>query len=334
MEHCHGKTYCARSLDTHVPKSSQGIYHPGELAHGELFAYNYATSGPGAGALTTIKIVGLPNATDFHTLGLEYDEATSMLFVTNHAQAGPRIEIFKLDLDAFVATHVRTLIHPLLRIPNSIQLLHGGRELYVSNDHHFTTRDHPLLSKLETYLGPPIASIVHLALDPADSYAIKTARVVARQAFANGVALLNDTTLAAASSSGAAVHLYNIEADRALTHKAKIDVPFLPDNVEIKDDKTLLITGHPHIPTLTKFAASRHICNNPERLAAATDKEKHVCETNTGLSWASEWSEENGLRHLFVESTYGSSATTLYDTEHKFGLIAGLYAKGLFTWRD
>ncbi|KAJ2972754.1 hypothetical protein NQ176_g6973 [Zarea fungicola] len=62
--------------------------------------------------------------------------------------------------------------------------------------------------------------------------------------------------------------------------------------------------------------------------------QKRRCEEGTNLSWVTEWSEEEGLRSLFVESIYGSSATTVFDKEAGFGLIAGLYAKGLFIWRE
>ncbi|KAJ6781859.1 hypothetical protein PWT90_08920 [Aphanocladium album] len=308
-----------------------GIYVPGDLAHGDLYAYNYAASGPGAGELTQFKIIGFPNATDFHTLGLEFDEATSTLFVTNHAQAGARIEVFKLDLDKFTATHVKTLTHPLITTPNSIQLL-GSHEFYVSNDHYFTTRQSILLSKIEAYLALPISNVLHLTLDPA-TYEIKTVDVAARLAFANGVVLLNETTLAVASSSAGVVYLYHVEADKSLTYQKQIVTPFLPDNVELKDEKTLLISGHPHLPSLAKFAESRHICNEPEVLATASEEEKELCAKSPGLSWVAEWSEEQGLRNIFVESIYGSSATSLFDSKAGFGLIAGLYEKGLFTWR-
>ncbi|KAM3501805.1 hypothetical protein MY11210_009275 [Beauveria gryllotalpidicola] len=308
-----------------------GISIPGELPQAELFAYNYATSGTGAGALTPFKMIGFPSVGDFHALGLEIDELTLTLFVTSHAQAGPRIEVFHLDLDKFTATHAATLTHPLLNQPNSMQLL-GGHELYVSNDHYFTSREAPVLAKIETLLGLPLASVVHVSLDPVD-YAVESARVVARLPFANGVALLNETTLAVASSSGGAVHLYRVEADRSLTRKTKITLPFLPDNIELKDGKTLLITGHPHLPRLAKIAESRHVCNDAEVLAAASDKEKEACAKLSGLSWVAEWSEEQGLRNVFVESIYGSSTTTVWDGEAGFGLMTGLYEKGLFTWR-
>ncbi|OAA48033.1 Six-bladed beta-propeller, TolB-like protein [Beauveria brongniartii RCEF 3172] len=313
-----------------------GIKIPGELPQAELFAYNYATSGAGAGALTPFKIIGFPGVGDFRALGLEIDEPTSTLFVTSHAQAGPRIEVFHLDLDRFTATHAATLTHPLLNQPNSIQLLGGGgggHELYVSNDHYFTARKTPVLAKIETLLGLPFASVVHVSLDPVD-YAVQSARVVARLPFANGVALVNETTLAVASSSGGAVHLYRVGADRSLTLTTKITLPFLPDNVELKDGKTLLITGHPHLPSLAAIAQSRHVCNDAELLAAAaSDEEKEACAKAIGLSWVAEWSEEQGLRNVFVESIYGSSTTTVWDGEAGFGLTTGLYEKGLFTWR-
>ncbi|KAM3464659.1 hypothetical protein NHJ6243_002223 [Beauveria neobassiana] len=310
-----------------------GVGIPGELPQTELFAYNYATSGAGAGALTPFKMIGFPGVGDFRALGLEIDEPSSSLFVASHAQAGPRIEVFHLDLDDFTATHAATLTHPLLNQPNSIQLLGGRHELYVSNDHYFTARKTPVLAKIETLLGLPFASVVHVSLDPVD-YAVQSARVVARLPFANGVALLNDTTLAVASSSGGAVHLYRVEADRSLTRKrTKITVPFLPDNLSLKDGKTLLITGHPHLPSLTAIAKSRHVCNDAEMLATASDEEKEACAKAIGLSWVVEWSEEQGLRNVFVESIYGSSTTTVWDGEAGFGLMTGLYEKGLFTWR-
>ncbi|KAM3454530.1 hypothetical protein MY3296_002987 [Beauveria thailandica] len=313
-----------------------GIKIPGQLPQAELFAYNYATSGAGAGALTPLDIIGFPGVGDFRALGLEIDEATSTLFVTSHAQAGPRIEVFRLDLDRFTATHAATLTHPLLNQPNSIQLLGGGgRELYVSNDHYFSARATPVLARIETLLGLPFANVVHVSLDPADDYAVRSARVVARLPFANGVALVNKTTLAVASSSGGAVHLYRVGADRSLTLRTRITLPFLPDNVELKDDdgKTLLISGHPHLPSLAAIAKSRHVCNDAEVLAAASDEEKEACAKAIGLSWVAEWSEEQGLRNVFVESIYGSSTTTVWDGQAGFGLITGLYEKGLFTWR-
>lgn len=296
-----------------------------------MFTYNYAESGRGAGALTPLQIIGLPNATDFRTVGLAYDAATSALFVASHAQAGPRIEVFRLDLDAMTATHARTLTHPLLRSPNAMALL-GNHEVYVSNDHYFSTRTWPVLANAEMYLTLPIASVVHLVLDPAD-YSIRSARVVARVPFANGIARLNDTTLAVASSSAGTVRFYAVAADRSLTFTKQIALPFLPDNLARKDTSTLLIAGHPHLPSLALFAESRHVCNDPAVLAAASDKQKDFCVNVPGLSWVAEWSEEHGLRSLFVESVYGTSTTALWDGEAGFGLITGLYEKGLFTWR-
>lgn len=111
-------------------------------------------------------------------------------------------------------------------------------------------------------------------------------------------------------------------------------VPFSPDNIEIKDDRTLLIAGHPHVPSLGKYAVSRHVCRDAARLAAADEEQKETCRSFGGLSAVAEWSEEGGLRSRFVESIYGTSATALWDETAKFGLIAGLYGDGIFTWRE
>lgn len=282
------------------------------------------------------------------------DEDTGTLFVANHRRSnGPAIEVFKLDISAATATHIRTVEHRLIHGPNSIAVV-SDTEFYVTNDHYFLIKDYPKLAMLETYLAPPLGSVVHVKLasrSGGDEEKVE-ASVVARLPYANGIEFLNTTTIAIASTSNAAVYLYTVAPQSsdggAKVHKppklsytgTKIRLPFLPDNLSIASSprrKTLLVAGHPHVPSTVKYAKTRHICNDPVELQVmATAKQKRYCEEDaTATSWVSEWDPATGeLRHLYSGTEYPSSATAARDNARGVGIVAGLYAKGLLVWRD
>ncbi|KAG5923150.1 hypothetical protein E4U42_005040 [Claviceps africana] len=301
-----------------------------------LYVYDYKdAAAPDAEALQQLELVGFPGKDDFHTLGLALDEATSTLFAVSHARAGPRIERFALDLDARTATHTGTIRHALLHAPNSIAVV-GAHELYVTNDHVVVARTSRLLSRLETVLALPSGSVVHVELRDVDDHGLvaASARVVARAAFANGIALLNRTTVAVAACSRAAVYLYEVREDAALVFRTSFSVPFMPDNLSVHGGK-LYIAGHPHFPSLVKFTQTRHVCNEPALLAQASQRDKEYCESGEPApSWVVEWSEEEGVRNLYVGTEYPSSATAAKDPGRGVGIVSGLYAKGLLVWRD
>ncbi len=305
----------------------------GDLPGARLYAYNYAKHGAAADTLKEISLLKYDAGDDFHTLGMAYDDATSTLFVTNHAKGGHRIELFKLDTAKFTATHVRSISHPLINIPNAICLL-GSDEFYVSNDHYITTRTSRLLSLAETYLSPPGGSLVHVKLDKEGKVA---AKVVARLPFANGVEVLNKTTVAVSATSRAAVYLYTLQREgdySSLKYATQFAVPFAPDNLSLSGENKLLIAGHAHVAIEAKYAATRHVCNDEVRLAAADDKMKQYCQTASAPSWVAEWTEKGGLKHLYVDTEYPTSATAVRDAKRGFGVVAGLYAKGIMVWRE
>lgn len=298
----------------------------------ELYAWNY---GDEEGSLVRIKVDGFDS--ELRTIGFEYHEPSSTLFVTNHGRQGSRVEQFQLDLDTLTATHVRTVAHPLISIPNSIAAV-SGSEFYVTNQHYFTAREHPILWALETYTAPPIATVVHVQILENGTV---DAAVVARQAYPNGIVLYNDTTLAVASSSTRTVNLYNISsAEDAGTHPSLTQadsfwLPFLPDNLAVsKEDGALLVAGHPHLPSLDKFARSRKICHRPEVLEIQDQEAKDMCDGIGAASWAVEWTPEGGVRHIYAGWDYPTSATVVRDRKRGMGIVAGLYAKGLLVWRD
>ncbi|RYO81190.1 hypothetical protein DL762_007259 [Monosporascus cannonballus] len=329
-----------------------GIFLPDPVPGADIYIYDYkSASTPDSEALQRVELVGFPGGSDLHTLGMAFDEATSTLFVSNHAKAGPRIEVFKLEANALKATHVRTVSHPLIHGPNSIALA-SSEELLVTNDHAIPATRSKFLSMLETYLAPPTGTVVHVDLGGAGI----EADVMARVPFANGIEILNATTVAVASTSRGAVYLYTMtprslpsssqpndgrvaqKRTPELTYASRIRVPFMPDNLSLSRSKTgrtkLIIAGHAHPPSLTRFTATRHICNDPAELARADPETAWYCETATAPSWVSEWSEEDGLRDLYVGTEYPSSATAARDADRGVGIVAGLYAKGLLVWRE
>lgn len=302
---------------------------PGPAASAELFAYDYATPGlPDADSLKKLELVGFPEDVELHTLGMGYHEGTSTLFVTNHARDGPRVEKFKLDTGKLAATHIDTIRHPLLRGPNSILAL-GSDEILVTNDHYFTMKQSRLLAHLETYLTLPLGPVVHIDLRDGGV----NAQVVARVAFANGIEALNSTTIAVASTTGPSILLYTLQDGGALEYQSELRLPFLPDNLSLAGGK-LLIAGHAHFPSLAKFTRSRHICNDPAELEVATPEVRESCETETATSWAAEWSESEGLKHVYVGLEYPSSCTFLRDPERNVGIVTGLYAKGIMVLEE
>ncbi|EFY90575.1 paraoxonase, putative [Metarhizium acridum CQMa 102] len=309
-----------------------GVFLPDPVS-ANLYVYDYKdASAPDASSLRRVDMVDFAGEADFHTLGMAYDEQTSTLFVANHAKAGPSIEIFNLDLDQLVASHAGTIQHPLIHGPNSIALV-GSRELYVSNDHYFLAKQSTLLARTELVLGLPLGTVVHLKLSADKPADVEEASVVARAAFANGVEMLNSTTVAVASTSRSAVYLYDRRRDGSLSYRSSIQVPFLPDNLSVHGGK-LIIAGHPHFPSLTKFTMTRHVCNDAAELAKADDAMKAYCEHGKGTSWVAEWTEANGLKSLYAGTEYPTSATAARDSKRGVGIISGLYAKGILVWRD
>ncbi|KAF4472926.1 Six-bladed beta-propeller [Fusarium albosuccineum] len=303
-----------------------GVFVPGDVVSADIWAYDYTK--PSAEALTRIKVENFASAQDFHSLGLAYDQETSTLFVASHAKAGPRIELFKLDIQSLTATHIRTVQHPLLHAPNAIALI-NSKEFYVSNAHAFPATRNKILNLLETYLSPPTGTVVHVSLEDSEPQA----QVVAKVPFANGIHILNSTTIAVSATSRASVWFFNTETKTSWKQTSTLRLPFLPDNLSESDGK-LLITGHPFVPLVTKFAHTSHICNDPKELERADQSMKDYCATRVATSQVSEWSEAEGLKHLYIGTEYPTSCTAVRDAKRGVGIVTGLYANGILVWKD
>ncbi|OTB05717.1 hypothetical protein M426DRAFT_128668 [Hypoxylon sp. CI-4A] len=320
-----------------------GIFSPGPVPGAEIYGYDYKEANTqDSDNLRRFDILDYEPETDFHTLGMAYDEESSTLFVVNHRKSGSTIELFKLDLATWTAKHFRTLRHPLLYAPNALTLI-NNHELLITNDHYFILEKHPLLGKLETYLGLPLASVVHVDLSSLleDPSSTVEAIVLARLPFANGIGFLNETTVAVASTSKPGVYFYTITTSQdstntsplSLTYQSNIRLPYWVDNIHISLDGTLYIAGHPHPPTLDTFSKTRLQCNAAD-LTDADPSVQEQCKTISAPSWISRWTEETGLEHLYVGVEYPSSSTAVFDSERNVGIVSGLYGKGILVWRE
>ncbi|KAL2840630.1 hypothetical protein BJX68DRAFT_246525 [Aspergillus pseudodeflectus] len=305
-----------------------GTFHPKRelIPNGKLWIYRYEEVDDSEKALAPVKFVGYPGALSFHPLGVEYDRDTSTLFVCNHHIDGSRVDVFTLDLSKStpVAKHTRTILHPLIRTPNSLALL-SGSEFYVTNDHYIRRRDSPLGALAETYLGIPGGTVtyVNIASEPIE------VRTVARAPFANGVAILNASTVAVAATSAAEVRLYTRLDDNSLVQSGAIPVPYMPDNLSTNSDGSLLIAGHPHPPTLDKLVKHRRSC------IAEDGTVPQECWKSNSPTWVARWTAERGLEDLYVSSKeFGSGATAAKDASRNVGIITGLYENGILVWRE
>lgn len=233
------------------------------------------------------------------------------------------MELFRLFLREHSATHLRTIIHPQIHSPNSIAVIDEDN-IYLTNNHFFLTRYHRWLALVETYLAIPGGNVVHIHLPTL------TTKIVARIPFANGVKLLNYTLLAVASSSGGVVNLYSTDSatPRAVKFRKTITVPFLPDNLSVDADGTLLIAGHGHPASMTKFTGTRALCRSGTGPEAA-----EACKL-TSPSYVVEWSEDAGLRTLYVNDAFSTSTTAVKDVGRGIGLVTGLFENGVLVWRE
>ncbi|KAK5173861.1 uncharacterized protein LTR77_002542 [Saxophila tyrrhenica] len=268
---------------------------------------------------------------EFHPLGIEYHAPSNTLFVVNHAPSGSAIEFFKFLPSEAAATHITTLEEPKnLATPNSIAVL-SETEFLVTNDHWFRRRFRPVLALLETYMAFRGGSVTHVKFHSklADGFGETT--VLTQIPFANGITQLNDSVIAVASSSMNTVYLYSMNRTDGSAPKLKqirtISVPFHPDNLSVDGNGKLLIAGHPHAPTTEKVSKGNRFCQSND----PAEREKCLSK---GLSWVAEWSEAERLKTLYAGDEFGTSTTAVRDVKSGMGIITGLYAKGLYVWRD
>lgn len=260
----------------------------------------------------------------FHPLGIEYHPESQTLFVVNHAPPHPTIESYHVDIPSGSASFLKTIQDiEHLSTPNSIAAF-SDKELFITNDHYFRAIANPILSKVESYAGIPGGSVSWVKSE-GDEVLTET---LLHLPFANGIVLLNATTLAVASSTLSSVRIYNI--DRAasvpkLNILTSFLVPFIPDNISVDRNGKILVAGHPYTPSLEIIARNNGACINGES--------EETCKAHR-LSWVAEWSEESGLKTLYTGADFGTSSTAVRDVARGVGFVTGLYNRGLLVWRQ
>ncbi|KAH7402692.1 hypothetical protein BKA66DRAFT_449298 [Pyrenochaeta sp. MPI-SDFR-AT-0127] len=294
---------------------------------GSIWIYDYSTPTlTDEEALKPLVLTNFAVPTDLHPLGIEFDASTSTLYVINHSRgSGSVIDVFQADVPRAVAKHVLTFKHPLIQTPNSIHSLGDGK-LLITNDHYMRAAISPLLSKVETFAGIPGGTVVYTDIrNPQDT------KVLAHVPFANGLVMLNSTTVAVASSSKAGVYLYTLNSDdHTLAFQKVVRTPAAADNLSVDSNGKLLIAGHPFAPSLMKVSQGRANCN-----LEGSEEEKKACEC-TAPSWVGEWSEKDGLKEIYKDSgeEFCSSSTFARDVGRGVGIVSGLYERGILLVKE
>lgn len=290
-----------------------------------MYYYNYAETPDSPPELVDLGL----NKTEkrvFHPLGLDFHPPSKTLFVANHAWTHCKVEMYTFDPETKSGKLVRSLEGKNFTAPNSFAVL-NEKEFFFTNDHYFLARDQPMLSKIEGYAAIPGGSVNYVKLEEDGDVHVKS---LAWMAFANGAVVLNETHLAAASTTQAGVYIYKInrteDAVSQLLLSKTISVPFLPDNLSVDKNGKILIAGHPHAPSIEKVSRMAKDCKQ------GVDDEKEECQY-ARLSWVSEWSEEEGLRTLYAGGEFGSSTTAARDVKRGWGVVTGLYERGLLIWK-
>ena len=264
----------------------------------------------------------------FHPLGIALNPRSRTLYVVNHSPTGPSIEVLTLSADGRAATHTRTIENPSLQAPNSIApLWESDTELLITNDHGWPYESSKILHTLESYLALPVASVVHFDLVTGE------AKVLDHLPFANGVVALNATHVAVASTSMQAIHIYEMDPDaKALKLVQKLHPHFWTDNLKLDADGKLLCAGHPHPFELVNVAQNNQFYNLDGAKGNKTLKSE--VERPRAPSWAVEWdgNPEGTLKDVYIGTEYGASTAASRDVKRKFGMISGLYEKGLLMY--
>jgi arylesterase/paraoxonase len=306
----------------------QGVFISATEKTGWLNYYQYA-DGASQGTIRPLDIKGLSDAkkATFHPLGINFWPETRTLYVINHGEHPAPIEVFTLSEDATTMTYERSITHNLLSTPNAVQPV-SDHELYVSNDHHYEVRDQPVLAKLETFLHIAKGSVVYLNLKTNEG------KRVAELPFANGIAQLNNTHLAVASTTGLAVHIYEIQPGHSLIQTKRLVVDFWADNLRTDSEGKLLITGHPYAILLERVAKNQHKYNLDHGRRDGLDPSQRPKAGSRVAEW--DGNAEGTVRTLYLDNTgeeYGVSTTTVRDARRGIGFVVGLYEKGILQFK-
>lgn len=163
------------------------------------------------------------------------EDGARRLFVINHGNGQQAVDVF--DVVDGGLSKVTTVTGELLRTPNDLVAV-SPEAFYFSNDHRFLTDD--FMRPFEDFLGLPMTDAVFY-----DGTEFRT--VAPNVKGANGINVSADgQTLYLSAARGGALHVYDRDATSGdLTYQKSIELPGLPDNIELLPDGQLLVALHP-----------------------------------------------------------------------------------------
>lgn len=309
---------CKAATDE-LSQGTSNITDPSDA--GGIYKFDYASN---SNTVVRLPFSNFPSPLDFHPLGITYLATSSTLFIVNHRSSGPAIEVFSYtDGSTGSLHHVRTLTHPLIHTPNALTAL-SATSLLITNDHYFSIRKWPFLSTVEAYLALPIGSIIHLDFSTPDAV---SATQLARLPLPNGIAMMNETSLAVASTSRPGVYLYEVhrpsDGKIKLELKRVIKTRFAPDNLRLDSQGRLLVAGHPHPPSVEKAI----------QWSKRADSPRDAGVRPRSPSWVAEW-DGGRARDLYVGEEYGFSSTAVRDVGRGVVVVVGLFERGVLVGRE
>ncbi|EGN98709.1 hypothetical protein SERLA73DRAFT_181313 [Serpula lacrymans var. lacrymans S7.3] len=328
----------------------------GPLRDPEPRGYLWLYSATSHGSPQPVSLDNYPEAHDFHPLGLEIYPShagdSSNLFIINHARAGTTIEQFTLNpASPTHAVWVRTLTSPYFVSPNALALT-SPTSFYVSNDHLMTRRlpspfGH-VLPLIESVGGLPLSWLSHISVEESTEndgeITLNHTFAAFGVSFANGVAISpSGTELALSGTSMGEVYFYKRDpSTNKLTYAHTVPVPFFNDNVMYDDSGALIVTGHPHFPSLIAVAANKtgavssswSVSISPLHMEVASPSfalREYDMRAPLSASKLSPATMNYEVETLFQSNgtAFQTSCTTLRDAETGILYMIGLYEEGL-----
>lgn len=353
MEYSHG---CKRPSFHPIVRSHshrQPLRNPDP--RGSLWVYSPDKAKNAKPGLLTLK--GYPEGHDFHPLGIDIypsrSGGVSNMFVINHARERSFIEQFTLSPGiATTATWVRTISHNFFVAPNSLTLT-SPTAFYVSNDHLMTRRlPFPLnevLPLAESVLALPLGWVGHVSIEP-ETGAVNYEFIKFGLPFPNGIAISRDgSQVAVAGTVLSHVTFYSRNTtSNTLAFNSTVPVPFNADNVRFDDEDNLIVTGHPHFPSLVEVAAKKPGALSPSWVMSLSPRTQSTVgapnlvtpksfDLKAPISASSRVSAalSHDAQTLFQSngSVFQTSSTGLRDARTGVLYLVGLYEEGLFICR-
>lgn len=120
-----------------------------------------------------------------------------------------------------------------------------------------------------------------------------------------------------------------MESNHDLKFKRIVRTETAVDNLSVDSAGTLLLAGHPSALELMKVSKGRPSCNPGSEIQA----ERDACECKAP-SWTAQWTEKEGLKTLYKGYDFCTSSTMVRDAERGWGMITGLYDRGVMVFRE